>query len=128
MPLWQSIGIDQVSANFRIKYIGIRSVSKKWYWCITNTHTYIHSYTHTYTYIRMHVTYVRTRYKFFHSKISSALRLLTGHFVETQFVQQIHVMIRVNHNEKQLLSVATYIIIIMYNFVHHSSQMAFSYI
>ena len=29
MPLWQSIGISQVSANFKTKYIGIGSVSKK---------------------------------------------------------------------------------------------------
>ena len=43
MPLWQSIGIGQVSANFKTKYIGIGSVSKKWYRCITNNYsTYVH--------------------------------------------------------------------------------------
>jgi len=30
-----SIGIGQVSASFKINYIGIGLVSKKWYWCIT---------------------------------------------------------------------------------------------
>jgi len=37
MPLrWQSIGIGQVSASFKINYIGIGLASKKWYQCITN--------------------------------------------------------------------------------------------
>jgi len=35
MPLRQIIGIGQVSASFKINYIGIRSARKKWYRCIT---------------------------------------------------------------------------------------------
>ena len=38
MPLWQNIGIGQISANFRIKYISIGSASKKWCRCITIMH------------------------------------------------------------------------------------------
>ena len=44
MPLWQSIGISQVSTNFRVKYIGIGS-GKKWYWCITNDQVAVSSST-----------------------------------------------------------------------------------
>jgi len=37
-----SIGISQVLASFKINYIGIRSVSKKWYRYITNGNHFIH--------------------------------------------------------------------------------------
>ena len=37
----KSIGIGSVSAISGLKCIGIGSVVKKWYWCITNEHTLI---------------------------------------------------------------------------------------
>jgi len=32
---WQNIGISQIMAGFEIKSIGIGSISKKWYQCVT---------------------------------------------------------------------------------------------
>ena len=40
--IYQSIGIELMSAIFYLKSINIGSVAKNWYWCITNKDTIIY--------------------------------------------------------------------------------------